>query len=63
MSDAADDRRWSLLLPKDVPAARTARSAVDKWLGGTDALTLTRPRASSPNWCPTPCSSAGRRSS
>jgi two-component sensor histidine kinase len=40
MSDAADDRRWSLLLPKDVPAARTARSAVDKWLGGTDALTV-----------------------
>jgi anti-sigma regulatory factor (Ser/Thr protein kinase) len=28
-------RRWSILLPKDVPAVRTARSALDRWLRDT----------------------------
>jgi anti-sigma regulatory factor (Ser/Thr protein kinase) len=28
-------RRWTLQLPKDAPAARTARAAVDEWLGAT----------------------------
>jgi len=32
--------RWSLLLPKDVPASRTARSAVHEWLRGVDQPTV-----------------------
>jgi two-component sensor histidine kinase len=32
-------RRWSILLPKDVPAARTARAALDRWLGDTASET------------------------
>jgi anti-sigma regulatory factor (Ser/Thr protein kinase) len=33
--DAA--RRWRLQLPKDAPAARTARTAVGEWLAGAPA--------------------------
>jgi anti-sigma regulatory factor (Ser/Thr protein kinase) len=29
--------RWSVLLPKDVAAVRTARAAADEWLGGEPA--------------------------
>ncbi len=32
--------RWSLLLPKDVPASSTARSAVRQWLRGVDQATV-----------------------
>lgn len=28
-------RRWTVQLPKDVPAARTARAALEEWIAGT----------------------------
>lgn len=34
--DSSGRRRWSVLLPKDVPASRTARSALEGWLHGLD---------------------------
>jgi anti-sigma regulatory factor (Ser/Thr protein kinase) len=39
MNEPEYRRRQSILLPKDVPAARTARSALDEWLAGTDRPT------------------------
>jgi hypothetical protein len=36
MSALPDPRRTTLQLPKDIPASRTARSAVDGWLSGVD---------------------------
>lgn len=38
-------RRWSLVLPKDVPASRTARSALDQWLGGVDPASVEAARS------------------
>jgi signal transduction histidine kinase len=40
-----DRRRWSILLPKDVPAARTARSALDRWLADTAGETAEAARS------------------
>ncbi len=37
--------RWSLLLPKDVPASRTARSALDQWLAGIEQPTVDAARS------------------
>ena len=45
MNRLADRRRWSIRLPKDVPAARTARSVVDQWLEGTDPATADAARS------------------
>jgi signal transduction histidine kinase len=46
MTVPADDRRrWSILLPKDVPAARTARSALDQWLTGSAGETADAARS------------------
>jgi anti-sigma regulatory factor (Ser/Thr protein kinase) len=45
MNETAPRRRWSILLPKDVPAARTARSALDEWLEGTDRRTADAARS------------------
>jgi|SRR5215208_6866669 len=39
MNAVGRGRRWSILLPRDVPAARTARSALDAWLTDTAAET------------------------
>jgi signal transduction histidine kinase len=38
-------RRWSIRLPKDVPAARTARAVVDQWLEGTHPATTDAARS------------------
>ena len=45
MSDVHGPRRWSLLLPKDVPASRTARSALDDWLSCVDQPTADAARS------------------
>lgn len=45
MNEGTDRKRWSILLPKDVPAARTARSALDDWLEGTDQRTADAARS------------------
>lgn len=39
MNAGRDRRRWSIRLPKDVPAVRTARSALDRWLNATGVET------------------------
>jgi anti-sigma regulatory factor (Ser/Thr protein kinase) len=38
-------RRWSLQLPKDAPAARTARGAVGEWLAGAPAESVAAARS------------------
>jgi len=38
-------RRWSLQLPKDAPAARTARGAAGEWLAGAPAESLAAARS------------------
>ena len=40
MTAGSARRRWSIMLPKDVPAARTARSALDRWLGDAAGETV-----------------------
>jgi anti-sigma regulatory factor (Ser/Thr protein kinase) len=34
------DDRWTVMLPKDAPAVRTARQAVERWLDGEDPRVL-----------------------
>jgi two-component sensor histidine kinase len=38
-------RRWSIRLPRDVPAPRTARAALEQWLGDTTADTAAAARS------------------
>ena len=45
MSDVPGPRRQSLLLPKDVPASRTARSALGGWLSCVDRPTVDAARS------------------
>ena len=40
LRESSDARRWSLLLPRDVPASRTARSALEDWLRDVDRPTI-----------------------